>query len=49
MYDLLLIPFQFLISFWSMDFFKLMWMVLFWIFILSLIRRIVRGDFSFSL
>ncbi len=43
--DLLLYPFQFLISFWSFDLFRMMWMVLFWVFILSLISRIVRGSY----
>ena len=40
--DLLVVPLQFLLGFWSFDIFRMFWMVLFWIFILSLISRIVR-------
>lgn len=40
--DLLQIPLQFLLRFWSFDIFRMFWMVLFWVFILSLISRIVR-------
>ena len=40
--DLLVVPLQFLLRFWSFDIFRMFWMVLFWIFILSLISRIVR-------
>ena len=35
--DLLVVPLQFLLRFWSFDIFRMFWMVLFWIFILSLI------------
>ena len=38
----LVVPIQFLLRFWSFDIFRMFWMVLFWIFILSLISRIVR-------
>lgn len=40
--DLLVVPLQFLLRFWSFDIFRMFWMVLFWVFILSLISRIVR-------
>lgn len=40
--DLLVVPLQFLLRFWRFDIFRMFWMVLFWIFILSLISRIVR-------
>ena len=40
--DLLVVPLQFLLRFWSFDIFRMFWMVLFWNFILSLISRIVR-------
>lgn len=40
--DLLQFPLQFLIRFWSFDIFRIFWMVFFWIFILSLISRIIR-------
>lgn len=31
--DLLVVPLQFLLRFWSFDIFRMFWMVLFWIFI----------------
>ena len=40
--DLLVVPLQFLLRFWRFDLFRMFWMVLFWIFILSFISRIVR-------
>lgn len=40
--DLLVVPLQFLLRFWSFDIFRMFWMVLFWVFVLSLISRIVR-------
>lgn len=46
MFELLLYPFQFLMAFWSFDIFRMIWMVAFWIFILSLISRIVRGRYG---
>lgn len=42
LFDLLVVPLQFLIRFWSFDIFRLFWMVLFWIFILSLVSRIIH-------
>lgn len=40
--NLLQIPLQFLLRFWSFDIFRMFWMILFWVFILSFISRIVR-------
>lgn len=40
--DLLRLPLDFLLRFWSFDLFRMFWMVLFWIFILSFLSRIVR-------
>ena len=40
--NLLQIPLQFLLRFWSFDIFRMFWMILFWVFILFFISRIVR-------